>query len=40
LLYEAGMLYKATGKLMIRHHEVDPVMQNACWRASASITAA
>jgi hypothetical protein len=29
LLYEAGMLYEVTGKLMNRHHEHDPVVQNA-----------
>jgi hypothetical protein len=29
LLYEAGMLYEVTGKLMNRHHEDDPVVQNA-----------
>ena len=29
LLYEAGMLYEVTGKLMNRHYEHDPVVQNA-----------
>jgi hypothetical protein len=29
LLYEAGMLHEVTGKLMNRHHEDDPVVQNA-----------
>jgi hypothetical protein len=29
LLYEAGMLYEVTGKLMNRHHEDDSVVQNA-----------
>jgi hypothetical protein len=29
LLYEAGMLSEVTGKLMNRHHEGDPVVQNA-----------
>jgi hypothetical protein len=29
LLYEAGMLYEVTGKLMNRHHEHDAVVQNA-----------
>jgi hypothetical protein len=29
LLYEAGMLYEVTGKLMNRHHEDDLVVQNA-----------
>jgi hypothetical protein len=29
LLYEAGMLYEVTGKLMNRHHEDDRVVQNA-----------
>jgi hypothetical protein len=29
LLYEAGMLYAVTGKLMNRHHEDDPVVENA-----------
>src|SRR4051794_16518894 len=29
LLYEAGMLYEVTGKLMNRHHGDDPVVQNA-----------
>ena len=28
LLYEAGMLYEVTGKLMNRHHEEDPVVEN------------
>jgi hypothetical protein len=28
LLYEAGMLYEVTGKLMNRHHEDDPVVEN------------
>lgn len=28
LLYEAGMLYEVTGKLMNRHHKVDPVVEN------------
>jgi hypothetical protein len=29
LLYEAGMLYEITIKLMNRHHEDDPVVENA-----------
>jgi hypothetical protein len=29
LLYESGMLNEVTGKLMNRHHEDDPVVQNA-----------
>lgn len=29
LLYEAGMLNEVTGKLMNRHHEDDPIVQNA-----------
>lgn len=29
LLYEAGMLYEVTGKLMNRHHDDDPVVENA-----------
>lgn len=29
LLYEAGMLYEVTGKLMNRHHEDDLVVENA-----------
>jgi hypothetical protein len=29
LLYEAGMLYEVTIKLMNRHHEDDPVLENA-----------
>lgn len=29
LLYEAGMLYEVTGKLMNRHHKADLVVENA-----------
>jgi hypothetical protein len=29
LLYEAGMLYEVTVKLMNRHHEDDPIVENA-----------
>jgi hypothetical protein len=29
LLYEGGMLYEVTGKLMNRHHEDDPIVENA-----------
>jgi hypothetical protein len=36
LLYEAGMLYEVTGKLMNRHHQDDLVVKMRCSRVSES----